>query len=220
MSHFALFHRFAMQNDERFPIIRKCVIELVKENPTTIFDSNDFTTMDQDILISFFKCHNFSSIKPGILWRNLVEWGVAHTPTVPLKYAEWTDDDFKALGETLEPLIPLINFTDMDTEEFLSEVRPWKKSLDYVDPDFYTQTLEIPHLSFGSVRLVLKEMTYHLEIVGEMSFKDTPLLSLRFCEIKLKVYEFESLKGLISLFVIMICYDCYDCKIFCQGGLA
>lgn len=53
-----------------------------------------------------------------------------------------------------------------------------------------------------------------------MSFKDTPLLSLRFCEIKLKVYEFESLKGLISLFVIMICYDCYDCKIFCQGGLA
>ncbi|CAB5392731.1 unnamed protein product [Rhizophagus irregularis] len=151
MSHFALFHRFAMQNDERFPIIRKCVIELVKENPTTIFDSNDFTTMDQDILISFFKCHNFSSIKPGILWRNLVEWGVAHTPTVPLKYAEWTDDDFKALGETLEPLIPLINFTDMDTEEFLSEVRPWKKSLDYVDPDFYTQTLEIRQLPFINV---------------------------------------------------------------------
>ncbi|CAB4482519.1 hypothetical protein RhiirA1_532059 [Rhizophagus irregularis] len=151
MSHFALFHRFAMQNDERFPIIRKCVIELVKENPTTIFDSNDFTTMDQDILISFFKCHNFSSIKPGILWRNLVEWGVAHTPTVPLKYAEWTDDDFKALGETLEPLIPLINFTDMDTEEFLSEVRPWKKSLDYVDPDFYTQTLEIRQLPFIDV---------------------------------------------------------------------
>ncbi|PKK74856.1 hypothetical protein RhiirC2_272842 [Rhizophagus irregularis] len=129
MSHFALFHRFAMQNDERFPIIRKCVIELVKENPTTIFDS----------------------IKPGILWRNLVEWGVAHTPTVPLKYAEWTDDDFKALGETLEPLIPLINFTDMDTEEFLSEVRPWKKSLDYVDPDFYTQTLEIRQLPFINV---------------------------------------------------------------------
>ncbi|GES98319.1 carbohydrate-binding module family 13 protein [Rhizophagus clarus] len=151
MSHFVLFHRFAMQNDERFPIIRKCVIELIKENPTTIFDSNDFTTMEQDTLISFFKCHNFSSIKPGILWRNLVEWGVAHTPTVPLQYAEWTDEDFKALGATLEPLIPLIKFTEMDTEEFLCEVRPWKKSLDYIDPEFYTQTLELRQLPFINV---------------------------------------------------------------------
>ncbi|RGB36835.1 hypothetical protein C1646_696264 [Rhizophagus diaphanus] len=39
----------------------------------------------------------------------------------------------------------------MDTEEFLSEVRPWKKSLDYVDPDFYTQTLEIRQLPFIDV---------------------------------------------------------------------
>ncbi|CAI2186367.1 6874_t:CDS:2 [Funneliformis geosporum] len=170
MSHFVLFHRFAMQNDERFPKIRKCVIELIKENPSTIFDSNDFTTIDQDTLIAFFKCHNFSSIKPGILWRNLVEWGVAHTPSVPIQYVEWTDEDFEALGDTLEPFITLIKFTEMDSEEFLSEVRPWKKCLDYIDPDFYTQVLEYRQLP--AINVTSKLFNLLLEVRDRRHIKE------------------------------------------------
>ncbi|CAG8550786.1 3275_t:CDS:2 [Funneliformis caledonium] len=170
MSHFVLFHKFAMQNDERFPKIRKCVIELIKENPSTIFDSNDFTTIDQDTLIAFFKCHNFSSIKPGILWRNLVEWGVAHTPSVPIQYIEWDDEDFEALGDTLEPFITLIKFTEMDSEEFLSEVRPWKKCLDYIDPDFYTQVLEFRQLP--AVNVTSKLFKLLLEVRDRRHIKE------------------------------------------------
>ncbi|CAG8596295.1 7613_t:CDS:2 [Funneliformis mosseae] len=170
MSHFVLFHKFAMQNDERFPKIRKCVIELIKENPSTIFDSNDFTTIDQDTLIAFFKCHNFSSIKPGILWRNLVEWGVAHTPSVPIQYIEWNDEDFEALGDTLEPFITLIKFTEMDSEEFLSEVRPWKKCLDYIDPDFYTQVLEFRQLP--AVNVTSKLFKLLLEVRNRRHIKE------------------------------------------------
>ena len=42
----------------------------------------------------------------------------------------------------LKLLLDFIKFTEMDTDEFLSEVGPWRKSLDYIDPDFYTQVLE------------------------------------------------------------------------------
>ncbi|CAI2193018.1 14100_t:CDS:2, partial [Funneliformis geosporum] len=139
-------------------------------NPSTIFDSNDFTTIDQDTLIAFFKCHNFSSIKPGILWRNLVEWGVAHTPSVPIQYVEWTDEDFEALGDTLEPFITLIKFTEMDSEEFLSEVRPWKKCLDYIDPDFYTQVLEYRQLP--AINVTSKLFNLLLEVRDRRHIKE------------------------------------------------
>ncbi|CAG8639944.1 16501_t:CDS:2, partial [Dentiscutata heterogama] len=136
MSHFIFVHRFATEQGERYPKIRKCVIELIKENPTTIFDSSDFTTMDQNTLLSFFKCQHFF-MKPVEIWKRIIEWGIANTPGLPNPKTKWETENYDALGESLKSFIPLIKFDEMNYDEFLREVQPWRNSLDYVDHELY-----------------------------------------------------------------------------------
>ncbi|KAF0395168.1 kelch-like protein 17 [Gigaspora margarita] len=136
MSHFVFVHRFATEQGERYPKIRKCVIELIKENPATIFDSSDFTTMDQNTLLSFFKCQHFF-MKPVEIWKRIIEWGIANTPSLPNPKTKWETENYNVLGESLKPFIPLIKFDEMNYDEFLREVQPWRNSLDYVDHELY-----------------------------------------------------------------------------------
>ncbi|CAG8732491.1 8777_t:CDS:2, partial [Cetraspora pellucida] len=136
MSHFVFVHRFAAEQSERYLKIRKCVIELIKENPATIFDSSDFITIEQNTLVSFFQSQNFL-MKPVEIWKRIIEWGIANTPDLPNPKTKWETENYYSLGVSIKPFIPLIRFDEMSYDEFLREVQPWRSSLDYVDHDLY-----------------------------------------------------------------------------------
>ncbi|CAJ0913844.1 20506_t:CDS:2 [Entrophospora sp. SA101] len=144
LSHFVRVHRFASE-EERYPKIRKCVIEIIKENPATIFDSSDFVKMEDKTLFCFLKYHNFN-LKPILLWKHILEWGLAQPSNSCLPpssssslNSDWSENDFKLLGNSLKPFLPLIPFTKMSADEIVENVRPWMKSLDAAIPDFYKE---------------------------------------------------------------------------------
>nr|CAG8554796.1 11447_t:CDS:2 [Entrophospora candida] len=144
LSHFVRVHRFASE-EERYPKIRKCVIEIIKENPATIFDSSDFVKMEDKTLFCFLKYHNFN-LKPIVLWKHILEWGLAQPSNSCLPpssssslNSDWSENDFKLLGNSLKPFLPLIPFTKMSADEIVENVRPWMKSLDAAIPDFYKE---------------------------------------------------------------------------------
>ncbi|CAG8562157.1 9727_t:CDS:2, partial [Acaulospora colombiana] len=136
MPFFVLVHRFASE-EIRYPKIRKCVLELLKENPSTIFDSIDYTSFSQETLLVLFKSHDFL-LKPVVLWKNLVEWGTANINQLSSDSSVWESEDFRSLGTLLKPFIPFIRFVDMSTEDFSKEVKPWRHSLEHIDQGLYS----------------------------------------------------------------------------------
>ncbi|CAG8585826.1 12647_t:CDS:2 [Acaulospora morrowiae] len=136
MPFFAIVHRFASK-ESKYSKIRKCVLELLKENPATIFDSIDYTSLDQEALLVLFKSHNFL-LKPVVLWKNLIEWGIAKIHRASDDLSVWKLEDFHSLGIVLNPFIPFIKFMDMSLEDFSKEVTPWRQSLEYESQGLYS----------------------------------------------------------------------------------
>ncbi|CAG8541985.1 4075_t:CDS:10 [Diversispora eburnea] len=111
---------------------------ILKEDPATFINSQDFITIKKNELLSFYKNHP-TNIREIILWEKLVEWGVAQFPSMTLDLTTWTDEDFESLRELMDPFISYIDFHKVTRSEFLKNIRPFKKLF---DDSFYIEILE------------------------------------------------------------------------------
>ncbi|CAG8543235.1 2374_t:CDS:2, partial [Ambispora gerdemannii] len=111
---------------------------------STIKESIDILHLNQEILLRLLK-HNNLGIEEGILWDNVIKWCRSQTPLINEKndnnytnLSEWTLEDFRALGKTLEPFVPFIRFFEISSADFYDKIRPYKKSL---PPELYEEML-------------------------------------------------------------------------------
>ncbi|PKY27038.1 hypothetical protein RhiirB3_415723, partial [Rhizophagus irregularis] len=63
------------------------------------------------------------------VWKYMIKWGLAQNPGLPSDPATFSKDDFNVLKNTLQQLIPFIEFTNLTPKEFSDEVLPYKKVL-------------------------------------------------------------------------------------------
>jgi hypothetical protein len=63
------------------------------------------------------------------IWEYVLKWGLAQNPTLVSDPDNWTDNDFKAMKNTLQHCLPLIRFFSFSSEEFVQKVHPYKKLL-------------------------------------------------------------------------------------------
>jgi hypothetical protein len=125
--HFGLTYQTSFQSNSLFELQRFC-IERMTKFPQKIFKSFDFTLLFENSLISLIKRDDLQ-MKETEIWENVLKWGLAQNPTLISDPDTWTDDDFKAMENTLQHCLPLIRFFSLSSEEFVQKVHPYKKLL-------------------------------------------------------------------------------------------
>ncbi len=141
--HFELTYQIGFQSNN-LPALQKFCVELMANSPEKIFRSPHFTSLAEKSLISIIKRDDLQ-MKESEVWEYVLKWGLAQNPTLIPDPATWTDDDFKAMENTLQHCLPSIRFFSLSSKEFLQKVCPYKKlfkhqlyedlSNSYLNPD-------------------------------------------------------------------------------------
>ncbi|GET03253.1 kinase-like domain-containing protein [Rhizophagus clarus] len=62
-----------------------------------------------------------------LIWEQVLKWGIAQNPELPSDPSSYSKNDFITLKNTLQQLIPFINFFNLTSKEYLDKVYPYKK---------------------------------------------------------------------------------------------
>jgi hypothetical protein len=123
--NFSLIYQTSFGNISLLKLQNFCM-ELMTKEPVKILNSTDFISISETCLISLIKQNNLQmdDIK---IWEHVLKWGIAQNPDLPLDPSDYSKHDFITLKITLQQLIPLINFLELNPKEFLDKVYPYKK---------------------------------------------------------------------------------------------
>src|SRR3954447_6906961 len=107
-------------------------LESICEDPEPFFNSRNFTTLEDSILLGLLKRDDLQ-IDEIELWNYLIKWGIAQTSELrgknTTKLNSWNEKDFLALKVTLNLFILHIRFFEISSKDFHSKVWPFKKVL-------------------------------------------------------------------------------------------
>jgi hypothetical protein len=105
-----------------------CIKFVYNIYPIAVFNSSYFPSLDKYVLFYLLKQDDFRVyIEEVIIWNSLIKWGIKQTPELENKNKnELTNGDYQYLKNTLSTFIPLIRFTDMNSDDFYDKVRPYE----------------------------------------------------------------------------------------------
>ncbi|KAG9302531.1 hypothetical protein G9A89_007235 [Geosiphon pyriformis] len=127
--NFATLQKTSFMHDS-FKKLQDFCTEIVGEKPAIVLNSQDFTSLSENALVSIL-IRDDLNIEESEIWEKIVEWGVAkldsdiHTK----KVLYWTDKNFNAFKESIERLLPLIRFFNISSVDFNHKVKPFAKIL-------------------------------------------------------------------------------------------
>ncbi|GBB87380.1 hypothetical protein RclHR1_13840001 [Rhizophagus clarus] len=125
--NFNLVYQTSFENDSFLELQNFCM-ELMFKEPEKIFNSIDFISLSEKCMISLIQHDNFQ-VNVIQVWEQVLKWGIAQNPDLPSDLSSYSKDDFNALKNTLQRLIPFIKFFNLSHKEFLDKVYPYKKIL-------------------------------------------------------------------------------------------
>src|SRR5581483_9807621 len=101
-------------------------LESICKDPRQFINSNTFSLLDKDILLSLFKRDDFQ-VEEIVAWDSLIKWGIKQSDLENKSDRnEWTDENYENLKNTLDDFIPCIQFLKITSEDFFRKVRPYK----------------------------------------------------------------------------------------------
>ncbi|RHZ90168.1 hypothetical protein Glove_5g72 [Diversispora epigaea] len=127
-AHFSFVYHSIFKSNE-FKDLKKFYNNIIVKHPNLIFESEDFTSLQETALISILKRDelNVEEIK---IWDYVIKWGIAQNPTLPTDPKEWSKENFKALKMTLHQCLPLIRYFHIPGDVILEKIKPYKKILE------------------------------------------------------------------------------------------
>ncbi|GBB86891.1 hypothetical protein RclHR1_13320005 [Rhizophagus clarus] len=125
--NFSLIYKTSFKNNSFLKLQDFC-IEFMSKEPEKIFYSIDFNSLSENCLISLIQHDN---IKMNVIqvWEYVLKWGIAQNPKLSSDPSKYSKDDFITLKNTLQRCIPLINFFNLPSKEYMDKVYPYKKIL-------------------------------------------------------------------------------------------
>ncbi|GES83730.1 carbohydrate-binding module family 13 protein [Rhizophagus clarus] len=123
--NFNLIYQISFENDSFLDLQRLCK-ELISKQPEKIFNSPDFNSISEKVLISLVQ-HDKIQMSEVRVWEHVLKWGIAQNPGLSSNRSSYSNDDFNTLKNTLKHCITYIKFTEFPPKEFLSKVYPYKE---------------------------------------------------------------------------------------------
>ncbi|RHZ70833.1 hypothetical protein Glove_266g35 [Diversispora epigaea] len=127
-THFSFIYHFIFSRNN-FEKLKKFCNDIVVKYPNLIFDSSDFTSLEESTIVSLLK-RNDLQIEEIKLWDYIIKWGIAKTSTLPTNLNDWTTEDFLTLKITLQQCLPHIRYFHLSGVDVLDKIKPYKKILD------------------------------------------------------------------------------------------
>ncbi|CAB5390433.1 unnamed protein product [Rhizophagus irregularis] len=121
----------------QFPRLTQFYKTTIKQDPSIIFKTGDFVTIEKDVLLNLVK--NNTSFKQIDVWGKLIEWAIAQSRELSSDTTKWTKDNITTFGNLIQPFIPHIKFKEISPKDFSQKIKPFKSIFDI---DFYVQILE------------------------------------------------------------------------------
>src|SRR5436190_17105247 len=124
--NFSLIYKASFNHS--FSELQKFCAELISEKPEKIFNSPDFVSISEEILVSIVKNYDLQMSEIQV-WEYVLKWGIAQNSELPSDPARFSKEDFSSLKNTLKQCIPFVRFYDLTAREFLNYVFPYKEIL-------------------------------------------------------------------------------------------
>ncbi|RIB22780.1 hypothetical protein C2G38_2173114 [Gigaspora rosea] len=103
--------------DNNFKTLQTFYTDILAKHPKLIFDSDDFTSIQENALVTLLKRDDLQ-IEESEIWDKVIQWGKANTPDLPSDIKQWTEKNFLDLKTTLDKCIPLIRYFQMPEKRF------------------------------------------------------------------------------------------------------
>ena len=126
---FAQIYRISYQV-KNFKIIRDFCNNIITKYPNTIFESENFHSLQKDALISILKQDDLQ-LEESKIWEYVIEWGKAKNPTLPANFGEWTSVNFSSLKETLNQCLQHIRYFSISGEDVVKKIYPYQQLLEH-----------------------------------------------------------------------------------------
>jgi hypothetical protein len=125
--NFDLVYQMSFENDS-FLELKKYCTDLITKEPNKIFNSINFSSIPEKLLISIIQNDNLQMSEVQI-WEHVLKWGIAQNPELPSDVTNYSDDNFNTLKNTLQQCIPFIRFYNLTSKEFLDKILPYEQIL-------------------------------------------------------------------------------------------
>ncbi|RHZ87599.1 hypothetical protein Glove_33g279 [Diversispora epigaea] len=121
-THFSFVYRTIFVK-ENFKKLENFCNDIVVKYPNLIFDSSDFTSLQESALVSLLKRDDLQ-MKEVEIWDYVIKWGIIQNPTLPTNLGDWTKENFLTLKATLQQCLPHIRYFHITNIEIYERIRP------------------------------------------------------------------------------------------------
>ncbi|RHZ43770.1 hypothetical protein Glove_856g47 [Diversispora epigaea] len=111
---------------KNFEIIQNFCNNIISKHPNIIFESENFNSLPEDVLISIIKLDDLQ-LEEEKIWDYVIQWGRAKNPTFPTNLNEWTSDNFLTLKITLKNCFPHIRYFNISSEKVVEKFYPYQQ---------------------------------------------------------------------------------------------
>ncbi|RHZ44696.1 hypothetical protein Glove_712g15 [Diversispora epigaea] len=109
--------------------LQEYCLQLICKEPRYLFDSEEFLTMEESLLLPFLKLDNLQ-IEEVEIWNNIIRWGISQNPLLnSIHVSNWKTEDFDTLAKTLKDCLPLIGFSQISSSDFFDKVWTYRNIL-------------------------------------------------------------------------------------------
>ncbi|CAG8459940.1 12107_t:CDS:2 [Funneliformis caledonium] len=112
--------------------VQECCQAIVCNDPLCLFESSEFLTLEENLVISFLKLDNLI-MKEIEIWNYLLKWGKSQippkedgSPAIDDDESKWTKDDIHILGKALKGCIPHIRWFHIEPNLLFNKIWPLK----------------------------------------------------------------------------------------------
>ncbi|RHZ43777.1 hypothetical protein Glove_856g55 [Diversispora epigaea] len=107
-------------------IIRSFCNNIISKHPNIIFESDNFNSLPENVLISIIELDDLQ-LEEDKIWDYVIQWGRAKNPTFPTNLNEWTSDNFLTLKTTLKDCFPHIRYFNISSEKVVEKFYPYQQ---------------------------------------------------------------------------------------------
>ncbi|RIB03722.1 hypothetical protein C2G38_2224211 [Gigaspora rosea] len=115
--------------DNNLKDLQQFCATIIAKYPNIIFNSDQFFTLPENILIFILKLDNLQ-MDEGKICDYTIKWGIAQNPSLPTNPDRWSDEHFLTLKSSLQNCLPFIRYFQISGEDVFNKIRPYQKILD------------------------------------------------------------------------------------------